>query len=73
MRIRTAAFALLLIHGLAAASGYQGWQFGITQAQVKAVDNPDRYYTFQNGDVGAGNVPRREGNLVMVAVNYGKP
>jgi hypothetical protein len=65
MRIRTAAFALLLIHGLAAASGYQGWQFGMTQAQVKAVDDPVRYYTFQNGDVGAGNVPFEDGEALL--------
>jgi len=41
MRFGTAAFALLLTHGLAAAGGYHGWEFGMTQAQIRAVgDQP---------------------------------
>jgi hypothetical protein len=65
MRVHTVAFALLLIHGLAAAGGYQGWQFGMTQAQVKAVGDPTRYYTFKNGDVGAGHVPFEDGQALL--------
>jgi hypothetical protein len=45
MRVLTVAFALLLTHGLAMAGGYQEWQFGMNQAQVKAVGDPTRYYT----------------------------
>lgn len=56
MRFYTAAFGLLFTHGLATAGGYQGWQFGMTQAQITAVGDPARYYTFKNGDMGAGHV-----------------
>lgn len=65
MRIRTAAFALLLTHGVAAAGGYQGWQFGMTQAQIKAVGDPARYYTFKSGDIGAGHVPFENGEALL--------
>lgn len=65
MHIRTAAFALLLTHGLAAAGGYQEWQFGMTHAQIKAVGDPTRYYTFRNGDLGAGKVPFEDGEALL--------
>lgn len=51
--------------GLAAAGGYQGWKFGITQAQIKAVGDPARYYTFKNGDIGAGYVPFEKGEALL--------
>lgn len=64
-RMRTAAFALVLAHGFAAAGGYEGWQFGMTQAQVKAVGDPSRYYSFKNGDLGAGQVPFETGEALI--------
>ena len=65
MRVHIAAFVLLLTHGLAVAGGYQAWEFGMTQAQVKAVGDPARYYTFKNGDVGAGQVPFENGEALL--------
>ncbi len=65
MRFLTAAFALLLTHGVATAGGFQGWQFGMTQAQIKAVGDPARYYTFKNGDVGAGEVVFEDGEALL--------
>ena len=65
MHIRIAAFALLLTHGLVAAGGYQKWQFGMTQAEVKAVGDPARYYTFKNGDIGAGKVLFEDGEALL--------
>lgn len=65
MRFGTAAFALLLTHGLAAAGGYHGWEFGMTQAQIRAVGDPARYYTFKNGDIGAGHVPFENGEALI--------
>ena len=65
MRVLAAAFALLLTHGQVMAGGYQGWQFGMTQTQVKAVGDPSRYYTFKNGDVGAGSVPFEHGEASL--------
>jgi len=60
MRKHLAALALgaaLLGHGLVQAGGYEGWRFGMTHEQVKAVGDPARYYGFRNGDLGAGKVP----------------
>lgn len=57
--------AALLLPAVATAGGYQGWQFGMTQAQVKAVGNPSRYYDFRNGDVGAGKVPFEDGEALL--------
>jgi hypothetical protein len=57
--------AALLLPAVATAGGYQGWQFGMTQAQVKAVGNPSRYYDFRNGDVGAGKVPFEDGKALL--------
>jgi hypothetical protein len=65
MRHYIAAIGLLLAHGLAAAGGYQGWQFGMTQAQGMAVGDPSRYYTFRNGDVGAGVEPFEGGEALL--------
>lgn len=65
MRFLIAAFALLLTHGLVTAGGYQNWQFGMTQAQIKAVGDPARYYAFKNGDVGAGHVPFEDGEALL--------
>jgi hypothetical protein len=69
MRFGTAAFALLLTHGLAAAGGYQGWEFGMTQAQIRAVGDPARYYTFKNGNIGAGHVPFENGEAQLDSPN----
>ena len=71
MRIHTAAYALMLIHGVASAGGYQGWQFGMTKAQVGAVGDPARYYPFKNGDLGAGYVAF-EGSEALLSFYFTK-
>lgn len=65
MRMHIVAFALLLTQGLAIAAGYQDWQFGMTQAQVRALGDPARYYVFKNGDLGAGQVPFEGGEALL--------
>ena len=65
MRTHFAAVVLLLAHGLAVAGGYQGWQFGMSQAQIRAVGDPARYYAFKNGDLGAGHVPFEDGEALI--------
>lgn len=65
MRRYLAVIALLFAHGLAAAGGYLDWQFGMTQAQVRAVGDPGRYYAFKNGDLGAGSVPFEGGEALL--------
>lgn len=65
MRFQTAAFAFMLVHGLAIGGGYQEWQFGMTHAQVRAVGDPARYYAFKNGDLGAGYVPFEDGQALV--------
>lgn len=65
MRYCVTACLLFLSHCLAAAGGYQQWQFGMTQEQVKSVGNPSRYYAFKNGDLGAGAVPFEGGKALL--------
>lgn len=65
MRFCTAVVASMLVHGVAAAGGYLGWQFGMSPEQVKAVGDPARYYTFTNGDVGAGDEPFEGGEALL--------
>ncbi|MFC5549019.1 hypothetical protein [Massilia aerilata] len=57
--------AALLSHGLAHAGGYEGWRFGMTHEQVKAVGDPSRYYGFKNGDLGAGKQPFEGGDALL--------
>lgn len=66
MRTHIAAFTLMLLtHGLAAAGGYQDWRFGMSQAQVRTVGDPARYYAFKNGDLGVGRVPFEDGDALL--------
>jgi hypothetical protein len=68
MRIHLTVLALgaaLLSHGLARAGGYEGWRFGMTHEQVKAVGDSSRYYSFKNGDLGAGKVPFEGGDALL--------
>jgi hypothetical protein len=37
----------------------------MTQAQIRAVGDPARYYTFKNGDIGAGHVPFENGEALI--------
>jgi hypothetical protein len=57
--------AALLSYGPARAGGYEGWRFGMTHEQVKAVGDPSRYYSFRNGDLGAGKVPFEGGDALL--------
>jgi hypothetical protein len=68
MRIHLTTLVLgvsLLSQGLAHAGGYEGWRFGMTHEQVKAVGDPSRYYSFKNGDLGAGKVPFEDGDALL--------
>jgi hypothetical protein len=55
----------LLLHSPSFAGGYEGWHFGMTHEQVKAVGDPARYYSFKNGDLGAGKVPFEGGEALL--------